>query len=55
MIHDCPLCGGNGFGVEYSYDDDMEIEMLLCANADCLFEMCIAERDISHLMPRDEE
>lgn len=55
MIYDCPFCGDIKFGIVYSYDEDMEIEMLLCGNEDCDFEMCIGERDVSHLMPRDEE
>lgn len=55
MIDECPFCGGEKLTVEYSYDDDMEIEMFRCLNPDCIFEVCIGERDISHLMPRGEE
>jgi len=55
MIDECPFCGGEKLTVEYSYDDDMEIEMFRCINPDCIFEVCIGERDISHLMPRGEE
>jgi len=55
MIDECPFCGGEKLTVEYSYDDDIEYEMLLCINPDCNFAASIGERDISHLMPRDEE